>query len=182
MNHLTIEILNKSTTIEESIKSIKGKQVTDNQGASKCNQEEIYYGWNNENEGITSSVTWDLRKSSAYSTKPMIKWTKVKPSNYVKWTSNHKKNKSQNNSRIISSRSNTSMGQYNFNTNRTYLTKQKANESSIKKSDSEKNFNLKYLSKPIKQTKIENFIKSNPKSKKPQVTSHIRNMSAMSFQ
>lgn len=44
MNHLTIEILNKSTTIEESIKSLKGKQVTDNQGASKCNQEEIYYG------------------------------------------------------------------------------------------------------------------------------------------
>ena len=88
-----------------------------------------------------------------------MKCTKAKPSNYIKNTGNHKKNKSLQNSRIISSRSNTSMAQYNFNTNNTYITKQKANENSLRKSDSETNFSLKYLSKQAKPTKIDNFVK-----------------------
>lgn len=178
---MTTDILNKST-IEDSLKSLKGKQIIESNGAPKCNQEEVYYGWHNDIEGITSSVTWDLRKSSAYSTKPIIKWTKVKPSNYIKCTSNHKKNKSQHNSRIVSSRSNTTMGQYNFSTNRTYLSKQKAVENNLKKSDSEKNFSMKYVNKPIKPTKIETFVKANPKAKKAQMSSHIRNVSSVSFQ
>ena len=184
MNLSIAGILNKSITIDETLRSLKGRQIVDNQGnPARFNPEDVNYGWETEKEGVTSWETWDMRKSSAYNAKPIVKWGKGKQSDYIKCTSHHKKNKSQQNSRIVSSRSNTSMGQYNFNTNRSYLSKQKVVEQSIKKSDSDKNFGLKYLCKQPKQSKAENYIKYNPKvNKKNQGPNHVRNMSAMSFQ
>lgn len=112
--------LKKSTTIDNTYKH-GNRGIIPNQGISSTVQRSgSQYGVNDENEGVTTSCTWDLRKSSSYVNKGYVK--NPKQASYTKkQMSYHKKNKSQHNSRIIPTRASSSLASYNFNTNRSNL-------------------------------------------------------------
>lgn len=83
--------LQKSTTIDGSYKNINGKIIHNNHGiSSHIDRSGSNYGVNDENEGVSSSCTWDLRKSSSYVSKGYIKhpkqacYSKQKPVSYHK--------------------------------------------------------------------------------------------------
>lgn len=179
--------LQKATTIDGTYKSINGKIIS-NQGISgNINKSNSQYGISEEAEGVATSGTWDLRKSSSYVSKAYSK--NPKQATYTKkQVSYHKKNKSQHNSRIVPTRASSSLASYNFNTNRSNLSKGTKKESSIRKNDSEKKLSLKHTSKGVKQKsgryptyhpKTEQYLKNYPINKKNVSSSHVRNMSAM---
>lgn len=73
--------LKKSTTMDNTYKSVNGKPIHSNHGISgNINRSEAHYG---VNDGVSSSCTWDLRKSTSYVSKPYIK-NQHANGNYVK--------------------------------------------------------------------------------------------------
>lgn len=148
------QLIKKSTTIDGMWKPTKESHLSKNKGnSSKFEASTKNYGWISDNDGVTSWSTWDLRKSTAYPTKSIMKGSSSKQANWNKSTS-HKKNKSQNSSRIVSSRGNISC--YNYNTNHSNVMKNKQQDNSIKKSDSENQFSMRYIYKQAKQ-KLSNY-------------------------
>jgi len=180
--------LGKAITMDNSYKAINGKIIRSHGINSNANRSSSRYSGNEENDGVATTGTWDMRKSSSYVTKA---YKHPKNSSYVKNpTSYHKKNKSQHNTRMMPSRASSSLASYNFNTNRSNALRQSKKETWMKKSDSDKKLNLKYVSKWIKQKvsrhpstqqKTEGGVKNYP-IKKNASSKHVRNTSAVGLQ
>ena len=119
--------------------------------------------------------------------KGYVKHVNQKHSSYIKKpVGYHKKNKSQHNSRIMPARANSSLSSYNFNTNRSNISKYKK-DPVIHNHNSGKKISMKSMVKNMKksssrypqyQHKTDHYLKNHPISKKISSSNHVRNASA----
>ena len=84
-------IVKKSPTMDETYRSAKEKNYSKNNGVTyKPDNPNKNYGNISDNEGVTSWATWDMRKSTIYPTKSIMKGSSGKQSTYIKSVGHHK--------------------------------------------------------------------------------------------